>query len=221
MDSYFPAQLADSDSSSQISKSVATKRIPKCIPKRKKSVRWGSAFTYKSTTNPDDFPTIWYNARDLETFQREKRRVVKALKHVDGGLAALEGTKYVTRGFECYQTVAFNRIIRNQRKAVVQNVLALQQEQLIATGMINDEAIAQAARQETAWARDIALEMGLKDEESVRLGWKEFFANVPMETDSSDSDSSSLSPELLTGNMFDQLHLDQADGVSNATHIPE
>lgn len=31
--------------------------------KQRKSVRWGSAYNYESTTNPDDFAIMWYNVR--------------------------------------------------------------------------------------------------------------------------------------------------------------
>jgi hypothetical protein len=142
----------------------------------------------------------------LEQFQQEKRKIIRALKHVKGDLAALEGTKYVTRGFECYQSVPFNRRIRKQRQAVVRQVLEhqsrQQQNQQQAAVMIeaadqngmrtttacssetNSEALAEVARQESAWARGLAIQLGQND--AVEMGWKEFFA---MDTIDSDSDS--------------------------------
>lgn len=173
--------------------------------KQRKTVRWGSAYNYESTTNPDDFAIMWYNAKDLEGFQRDKKKVIRALKHVKGDVTSLEGTKYVVRGFENYQTVEFNRLLRNQRRAVLERVLQLQreernqyQQQLLQRQFHHDsssgleqqslhhqhhdveEAIATAARQESAWARELAYRMGLKDQETVRLGWEEFFADVVM-----------------------------------------
>mmetsp|Transcript_15781 Transcript_15781/g.26427 ORF Transcript_15781/g.26427 Transcript_15781/m.26427 type:complete len:236 (-) Transcript_15781:184-891(-) len=154
---------------------------------KKKSVRWGSAYSYNSNLrNPEDISMMWYTATDLEQFQKEKRKIIRALKHVKGDLAALEGTKYVTRGLECYQSVPFNRRIRKQRQAVVRQVLELQQQQQ-GSSCCNPEALGEVARAESAWARDLAHQLGLKDARTVEMGWKEFFA---METSSStDSDS--------------------------------
>lgn len=159
---------------------------------------------------------MWYNSKDLEEFQLEKRKVIKALKHVKGDLKKLKGTRYVTRGFECYQTIDFNRIVRSQRKAVVENVLQVQNEQILKTGCVNDEEIAQAARQGSMWAREYAHHMGLKDEEAVRLGWQEFFV-----ADMLDSDSSS-DPEHSAGDMVEQMHLDDvAVVIDNPTTTAE
>lgn len=118
---------------------------------------------------------MWYNAQDLESFQLEKRKVIKALKHVKGDLRVLEGTRYVTRGFECYQTIEFNRTLRRQRKAVVESVLQIQREQILQSGTVTDEeAIAHAARYGSMWAREYAHRIALKDEHDVlRLGEKE------------------------------------------------
>lgn len=143
----------------------------------------------------------------MEGFQRDKKKVIRALKHVKGYVTSLEGTKYVVRGFENYQTVEFNRLLRNQRRAVLERVLQVQreernqyQQQLLQRQFHHDsgngleqqslhhhqhqedveEAIATAARQESAWARELAYRMGLKDQETVRLGWEEFFADVVM-----------------------------------------
>lgn len=189
-------------------------------------------------------------AKDLERFQREKRKVIKALKHVKGDLASLEGTKYVTRGFEGYQTIEFNRIVRKQRRAVVESVMSVQrqrketkQQQLRQQQKLHEEnngggkadhyycvphcvmeqddledAVAHAARQESAWARELAHQMGLKDEETVRLGWQEFFAEVAVDGELSNSDSetslSSLSvQDCPTSNIFDHMHFEHVTCV--------
>lgn len=145
---------------------------------------------------------------DLEQFQRDKRKVIRALKHVRGDLTVLEHTKYVTRGFECYQSVPFNRRIRKQRQAVVKSVLALQQLQQQSNNSetttattINDngEALAQVARTESAWARDFALSLGQKDATNVEMGWKEFFAmEVTTSSNSSESDEDDETMECIT-----------------------
>jgi hypothetical protein len=154
--------------------------------------------------------TTFFNlqSKDLEEFQLEKRKVIKALKHVKGDLKLLKGTRYVTRGFECYQTVDFNRIVRNQRKAVVENVLQVQNEQILKTGCLDDEAIAQAARHGSMWAREYAHHMGLKDEEAVRLGWQEFFVAGASDSDSSSDPSSD--PERSPGDVIEQMHVEDA-----------
>jgi hypothetical protein len=138
----------------------------------------------------------------LEQFQREKRKVIKALKYVKGDLASLEGTKYVTRGFECYQTIELNRLVRKQRRAVVESIMNVQRQQReqLRTHQHEhvheqqqlhlEEAIAQAARQESAWARELAHQLGLKDEETVRFGWQDFFAEVATYVSNSDSETS-------------------------------
>jgi hypothetical protein len=111
----------------------------------------------------------------LEAFQLEKRKVIKALKHVKGDMRVLEGTRYVTRGFECYQTVDFNRTLRRQRKAVVESVLQVQRDQILKTGVVNDEeAIAHTARHGSMWAREYAHRLALKDHhDAMKLGEKE------------------------------------------------
>jgi HD-GYP domain-containing protein (c-di-GMP phosphodiesterase class II) len=192
----------------------------------------------------------------LEGFQRDKKKVIKALKHVKGNVTCLEGTKYVVRGLENYQTLEFNRTIRNQRRAVLKRVLQVQREQqqtmqrgimimgatcrsptnavstttppttttTIMTQLQQhfnresgtgeeqqhdyqhhqqdvQEVIANASRQESAWARELAYRMGLRDEETVRLGWQEFFADVAMidgDVSSSDSETSLVSVQDLS-----------------------
>jgi HD-GYP domain-containing protein (c-di-GMP phosphodiesterase class II) len=186
-------------------------------------------------------PQQQIQAKDLERFQREKRKVIKALKLVKGDFASLEGTKYVTRGFEGYQTIEFNRIVRKQRRAVVESVMSVQREhkkkkqQLQQVQEENgggqadhyygvmeqddlEEAVAHAARQESAWARELAHQMGLKDEETVRLGWQEFFAEVAVDGELSNSDSetslSSLSvQDCPTSSIFDHMHFEHVTCV--------
>jgi hypothetical protein len=36
--------------------------------RQRRTVRWGSAYTYESTTNPDDFAIMWYNVRFVRSF---------------------------------------------------------------------------------------------------------------------------------------------------------
>jgi hypothetical protein len=157
----------------------------------------------------------------LEQFQREKRKIIRALKHVKGDLTALEGTKYVTRGFECYQSVPFNRRIRKQRQAVVRQVLDLQSEQKQAAVTVivnvdddsdgmqttassdNSEALAEVARQESSWARGLAFQLGQKD--AVEMGWKEFFSmETSMDSDSDGSDENMELNDVCISQVFHQ-----------------
>lgn len=214
----------------------------KCIRKARKSVRWGSAYTYKSMNSVEDVPIMWYTVsyilydscisynimqtltdnnhlfllyypqrQDLDVFQREKKKIIRALKHVKGDLTALEGTKYVTRGFECYQSVPFNRRIRKQRQQVVQKVLELQKTN--GGAHVAPELLAEASRNESAWAREFALELGAKDAQTNGMGWREFFATTEhMDTEES-SDSEASQEGVMSGDELDQMHLDVTDGI--------
>ena len=160
----------------------------------------------------------------MEQFQRDKRKVIKALKHVKGDLASLEGTKYVTRGFEWYQTVELNRMVRKQRRAVVERVMNVQREQrdrqeregqYLDHDNEAEEAIALASRQESSWARKLAHQMGLNDEQAVCLGWQEFFAEVSVHHSNSDSETSLSSLTSAQEEDHDDVH----DDPESSTHF--
>mmetsp|Transcript_36761 Transcript_36761/g.41909 ORF Transcript_36761/g.41909 Transcript_36761/m.41909 type:complete len:240 (+) Transcript_36761:39-758(+) len=130
---------------------------------KKKSVKWGLIKRYDPQNNQNDIDGMWYNQHELKAFKEERRKVVQAIKIVRGDLRALEGTEYVTRGFECYQSIKFNRTIRNQRKVVIESVLRLQDKQRLSLGVINPEQIASACIRHSNWARFWATDIGMKD----------------------------------------------------------
>jgi hypothetical protein len=87
---------------------------------------------------------------------------------------------------------------------------------------INDpDQIAQAARQQSAWARDFARELGHRDAQNVDMGWKEFFSNHAKADDQepSDSDSDSADFVMTVVDVFDDIiDVDQADGLTHVAH---
>lgn len=132
----------------------------------KKTVDWGSIKCYASSVTQNDINRMWYNERELKTFKEERRRVVHAIKNVRGDLSALEGTEYVTRGFECYQSIKFNRTIREQRKVVIDCVLRTQHKQRLCCEY-DPEEIAFICRRRSSWARSWATDLGMKDASSI------------------------------------------------------
>jgi len=131
-----------------------------------KNVNWGSLKCHSSSVTQNDINQMWYNEHELKMFKEERRRVVKAIKNVRGDLSALEGTEYVTRGFECYQSIKFNRTIREQRKVVIESVLRTQHKQRLCCEY-DPEEIALMCRRRSSWARSWATDLGMKDSSTI------------------------------------------------------
>jgi len=112
--------------------------------------------------------------QDLEAWQEEKRQIIKAIKYVKGNMRLLEGTKYITRGFECYQSTKFNQTIRQQRRVVLDSVLQLQRQQR-KTSTLNPEQIASVCRKHSNWARYWATDLGMKNAIKHEISWQDFF----------------------------------------------
>merc|ERR1712232_1431199 len=91
-----------------------------------------------------------------------------------GHMSALEGTKYITRGFECYQSVKFNKTIHQQRRAVLESVLTLQHHQQ-QTSKPNPDQIAAVCSEHSRWARFWATDLGMKHAISSEGSWKDLF----------------------------------------------
>lgn len=89
---------------------------------------------------------------------------------------------------------------------MVQRVLELQKTNRL------PELLAEASRNESAWAREFALELGAKDAQTNEMGWQEFFATEHMDTEES-SDSEASQEGVMSGDELDQMHLDVTDGI--------
>jgi len=150
---------------------------------RRGSVQWGSIKSYDSPISQDDISRMWYNQQDLKAFKEERRKVVQAIKNARGNLIALEGTKYITRGFECYQSIKFNRTIREQRKVVIESVLRLQHKQRLSC-VENPEQIAFVCSRNSSWARSWATDLGMKDSIATQQGYSVIAINKASSLDS-------------------------------------
>lgn len=139
-----------------------------------KSVHWGSTTCYDSTMTRDEVDCLWYNRQELKVCQEEKRQTIKAIKLVKGNMGLLEGTKYITRGFECYQSIKFNRTIREQRRAVVDSVLQLQRQQR-ETSTIDPDQMAFICSKHSNWARSWATDLGMKNAIKNEVSLKDLF----------------------------------------------
>lgn len=128
----------------------------------RKSVNWGSIECYASSVTQNDVNRMWYNEHELKVFKEDRKRVVRAIKNVRGDLSALDGTEFVTRGFECYQSIKFNKTIREQRKVVIESVLRTQHKQRLCCEH-DPEEIAVMCRRRSSWARSWATDLGMKD----------------------------------------------------------
>jgi hypothetical protein len=117
----------------------------------------------------------------------EKRNIVRMMKRLNGDLTSLEGTHFEIRGFENYQSVEFNRKMRQHRQEIIEKVLLTQdrhrrclfQDSSICIDCKEDDSINFVSSLEndiahesiliSEWSRNCAYQRALKDQDEVRL----------------------------------------------------
>lgn len=82
---------------------------------------------YLTLSSPFPFSLICIQNADIEQFQRDKKRTIRALHRVGGDLQSLDHRKYCVRGFESYQSWRLHDALRRQRKKVLERTLRTQQ----------------------------------------------------------------------------------------------
>jgi hypothetical protein len=150
------------------------------------------------------------------------------MQRVNGDWTRLEGIDCETRGFEGYQSVESHRALRSRRRAVVHQVLKVQQQKqqqqhnrnhAYTTAIQKDDhemAIAQSSRNESFQSQELAHQMGLKDELVAQMAWQEFFAELDDDDDELPVESEVTSMEesisntgfLDMGDIMDLMELD-------------
>jgi hypothetical protein len=107
------------------------------------------------------------------------------MKRLNGDMTPLHGTQIEIRGFENYQSLEFNRRMRQHRQEIVEKVLNAQQQYRcgrqknfsicsetekddIADFVSPEDAIAQESRKVSEWSRNHAYQRALKDQDEIR-----------------------------------------------------
>jgi hypothetical protein len=116
----------------------------------------------------DDYaPSYWYNRADLEVFKNDRKNTVKALKRNNFDLYNVECQGFILRGFECYFSMEINKAFKYTRCLVVSLVKTEQDRQRHECRYNEPELIRESSMCASEWARDNALQLGVKDLEEV------------------------------------------------------
>jgi hypothetical protein len=116
----------------------------------------------------DDYASsYWYNRADLEVFKNDRKNTVKALKRNNFDLYIVECQGFILRGFECYFSMEINKAFKYTRCLVVSLVKTEQDRQRHECRYNEPELIRESSMCASEWARDNALQLGVKDLEEV------------------------------------------------------
>mmetsp|Transcript_33786 Transcript_33786/g.77943 ORF Transcript_33786/g.77943 Transcript_33786/m.77943 type:complete len:273 (-) Transcript_33786:94-912(-) len=135
-----------------------TRYVPWFFPTRSLSL-----FHHHHVHSRQSVSSFFFQESEIESFSRDRKRTVRALRKVDGDLMSLNHNKYCIRGLESYQSGRFNRALRRQRQSVISGVLEQQSLQR-SCGVVNPVALSQIATRQSQWAKRWAMELASIDE---------------------------------------------------------
>ena len=131
--------------------------------KPKKRVRFAQdALLYSGDVTAQEISRCWCTADDFQSYKKERRNTIRTLRQNGYQIERMEDAGYCMRGLEPYFSLETNQAMKYTRQLAFRRVLEEQDRQR-AVGIYDDETIREQAIPATAWARDMATQLGAND----------------------------------------------------------
>ena len=102
----------------------------------------------------------------MSQFKKERKDLIRELKKVNFDLDKIDRSRFHLRGLEAFLSISYNKMMQNKRAEVLETVLAEQRSQK-SRGVSDVDALRDACRDASAWARERAEDLGRRDAKAV------------------------------------------------------